>query len=77
MKNSLLVTTTALMMIQMLLTISCARHSEMDKGSYLEVPKAKHEKQFPHGHGTAPPEGENCYFNKATNSYFCEFDWFE
>ena len=72
MKKSLLVTTTALMMIQMLLTISCTRHA-----SYSEVPKVEHEKRFPRGHGTAPPEGENCYFNKATNAYFCPFDWSE
>jgi len=58
MKNSLLVTITALMMIQISLTISSAQHSEMDKEYHLEVPKAIHEKQFPHGHGTPPSTGE-------------------
>ena len=68
------------MLVPMLLFMGCAHQSKNLAGTdwYSEVPKAKHERRFPHGHKNVPEsEGENCVYNEKTESYFCQFDWFE
>ena len=58
MRNSLFVTITILMIIQVLLTVSNARTPGMDKKYHLEVPTNIHENRFPHGH-KEPSKGES------------------
>ncbi|MEN8257587.1 MAG: hypothetical protein ABFS09_06965 [Thermodesulfobacteriota bacterium] len=78
MKNLLLVTlTTVTMMFTLLLSSGCVKEKQvMGADWYRETPKAAHEKRFPAGHGDAATD-KNCHFVEKTNSYFCQFDWFE
>lgn len=57
----------------------CAKQSQVaGMDWYNDIPKAEHERRFPHGHKQIPgPQGENCVYNEKTGRYACQFDWSE
>jgi hypothetical protein len=80
MKKSLFVSIVMLMMlVPMFFTTGCAKQSKVAGADwYSAVPKAEHERRFPHGHKQIPgSNGENCVYNEKTETYFCQFDWSE
>jgi len=57
----------------------CAKQSQVaGMDWYNDIPKAEHERRFPHGHKQIPgPHDENCVYNEKTGRYACQFDWSE
>ena len=78
MKKSLVLTIAMLMMlVPMFFATGCATESSRRAGMdwYSEVPKAEHERRFPHGHEQIPgPGGENCVYDEKREIYLCQFD---
>jgi hypothetical protein len=79
MKKLFVVTTAMLMLVSMFFVTGCAKQFRpAGTDWYTEVPKAEHERRFPHGHKQVPgPGGEKCVYNERTEAYFCQFDWSE
>jgi len=38
---------------------------------FMKVPKAEHEKMFPHGHKLI--NGKECIFDREIDAYFCQY----
>jgi hypothetical protein len=80
MKNSAVMTIAMVtMLLSLFFIVGCANQSKpLGMDWYSEVPKAEHDRRFPHGHKQIPgPKGENCVYNEATNTYFCQFHYDE
>jgi hypothetical protein len=81
MKKSLVMSIAMLMILGPILFFAtgCAKQSQLaGTDRHTEVPKAEHERRFPHGHKQTPgSHGETCVYNEKTEKYTCEFDWFE
>ncbi len=79
MKKSLLLISAVLMMLTPMFLNGCAQKTAQLEGAdyYTAVPKVQHERRYPHGHMMQPALGEeqNCEFNQATETYFCQYDW--
>ena len=86
MKRKLFLTSSMLMLMALVLASGCAQQTKVAgidyyaEDVYKMVPRAEHEKRFPHGHvKKAGDENKHCYYNKGTDAYFCQFwgDWDE
>lgn len=77
MKKSLVVTISMLMMlVPILFATGCATNSKpASMDWYSEVPRAKHEVRFPHGHEQSPSSKKlNCVFDPNKDVYICQFE---
>ena len=81
MKKNIVKTASIFILTTLVLISGCAQHSGNLSGTdyyaddmYKMVPKAKHEKRFPHGHlkksGNDPDK--HCYYDEGTAAYFCQ-----
>lgn len=86
MKRKLLITSSMLMLMALVLASGCAQQTKTvgidyyAEDVYKMVPRAEHEKRFPHGHmKKAGDENKRCYYNEGTAAYFCQYwgDWDE
>jgi len=79
MKRKLFTTASLLMLMTIVLASGCAQQTKNTgidyyaEDVYKMVPKAEHEKRFPHGHKMkAGDENKHCYYNEGTKAYFCQ-----
>lgn len=87
MKKKLLIASSILMLIPIVLAFGCSQssknvgHDYYSEGFYKKIPKAEHEKRFPHGHQNKSGDdaGRQCYYEKGTAAYFCQYwdEWDE
>ena len=87
MKKKLLIALSVLMLMSIVFASGCSQNAKnMGYDYYADdlykmVPKAEHEKRFPHGHQNKSGDDADrkCYYEKGTAAYFCQYwdEWDE